>query len=138
MAIYLLDTDTVSEPALPRPRPAVMARMQQHRADIALCAPVIHELRYGAERLAVSRRRRFLEAFIAGPLDGRASILSYDRAAAEWHARERARLTAIGRPPPFTDGQIAAIAATNRLVLVTANVADFEHFQDLQIEDWRL
>ena len=37
-------------------------------------------------------------------------ILDYDRRAAEWHARERARLEAAGSPAPFVDAQIAAIA----------------------------
>lgn len=64
-------------------------------------------------------------------------ILSYDRTAAEWHARERARLTALGLTPPFVDGQIAAIAATNGHTLVTANVADFRGFSGLTVVDWR-
>ena len=63
-------------------------------------------------------------------------ILPYDEAAADWHADERARLSAIGLTPPFADGQIAAVAAVNGLVLVTRNVADFQHFQGLTIENW--
>jgi tRNA(fMet)-specific endonuclease VapC len=65
-------------------------------------------------------------------------ILPYDQTAAEWHAAERARLSAIGRVPPFVDGQIAAIAATRGLILVTNNVSDFQHFAGLVIVDWRL
>jgi tRNA(fMet)-specific endonuclease VapC len=34
------------------------------------------------------------------------------------------------------NGQIAAIAYTNGLILVTHNVGDFAGFQDLHIEDW--
>ncbi|HZQ98784.1 MAG TPA: hypothetical protein VFC93_08205 [Chloroflexota bacterium] len=64
-------------------------------------------------------------------------ILPYDEAAAGWHAMERARLAAHGRTLPFVDGQIAAIAQTNNLVLVTANAADFRDFAGLTIEDWR-
>ncbi|MFN8635054.1 MAG: hypothetical protein U0893_14455 [Chloroflexota bacterium] len=63
-------------------------------------------------------------------------ILPYDSAAADWHARERARLAAIGQTPPFVDGQIAAIAVTNGLTLVTANVADFRAFAELIVVDW--
>ena len=40
--------------------------------------------------------------------------------------------------PPFVDGQIAVIAAVNRLVLVTANTKDFIHFSDLTLLDWSL
>jgi len=42
----------------------------------------------------------------------------------------------VGQTPPYVDGQIAAIAAVNQLVLVTRNITDFENFQDLQLENW--
>ena len=63
-------------------------------------------------------------------------ILDYDRAAARWHARERVRLEAAGKTPPFVDGQIAAIACVNDLVLVTANKVDFRGFKGLRVEGW--
>jgi tRNA(fMet)-specific endonuclease VapC len=63
-------------------------------------------------------------------------ILPYDEAAADWHARERARLLSEGRKPPFADGQIAAIAKVHDLAIVTANVRDFEAFEGITVEDW--
>jgi hypothetical protein len=51
---------------------------------------------------------------------------------------ERARLVTLGRTPPFADGQIAAIAHTHQLILVTFNRADYADFSDLMIEDWRV
>ena len=63
-------------------------------------------------------------------------VLDYDRAAADWHAAERARLVADGQTPPLTDGQIAAIAAVNDLVLVTSNIRDFQNFQGIRLESW--
>ena len=48
------------------------------------------------------------------------TILPYDHVAAAWHGVERARLEAEGTPAPFVDGQIAAIAKRNDLILVTA------------------
>ncbi|MGK7882028.1 MAG: hypothetical protein AB4060_18295 [Crocosphaera sp.] len=42
----------------------------------------------------------------------------------------------MGKTPAFVDGQIAAIAYTNQLILVTNNVSDFQDFQGLQIENW--
>jgi tRNA(fMet)-specific endonuclease VapC len=50
---------------------------------------------------------------------------------------QRARLVSTERTPPFIDGQIAAVAATNGLTLVTANTADFQHFAGLHVIDWR-
>lgn len=64
------------------------------------------------------------------------SILDYDPAAAEWHARERVRLTVRGQTPTFADGQIAAIAAVHNLTLVTFNVDDFNRFEGLRVESW--
>ena len=64
------------------------------------------------------------------------TILPYDQPAAEWHAYERVRLGNIGLTPPFEDGQIAAVAHVNGLILVTANIRDFQNFEGLQVEDW--
>ncbi len=63
-------------------------------------------------------------------------VLAYDDAAATWHADERARLERAGKPRPFADGQVAAIAAVNDLVLVTRNVKDFKPFRGVEIVDW--
>jgi tRNA(fMet)-specific endonuclease VapC len=46
-------------------------------------------------------------------------------------------LAQLGLTPAFADGQIAAVARANQLVLVTANVADFAAFEGLAVEDWR-
>jgi tRNA(fMet)-specific endonuclease VapC len=97
---------------------------------------VLHELLHGIHRLPPSRRRKELESYLSRVVTTDTVILPYDQSAAEWHARERARLMAIGRTPPYVEGQIAAIAATNGLVLVTANPSDFAEFQRLHIEDW--
>ena len=48
-----------------------------------------------------------------------------------------AALDTAGKTPAFVDGQIAAIARVNALILVTANVSDYEGFEGLTIEDWR-
>jgi tRNA(fMet)-specific endonuclease VapC len=63
-------------------------------------------------------------------------MYSYNEDAAKWHACERARLQLIGKTPPFVDGQIAAIACVNNLILVTRNISDFNSFSDLQIQNW--
>ncbi len=54
--------------------------------------------------------------------------------AAEWHAQERARLSLIGKTPPFVDGQIAAIAKAYGLIIVTVNVSYYEFFEEIFIE----
>ena len=60
----------------------------------------------------------------------------YDEAAAAWHGEERARLEALSRPASLVDGQIAAIAHVNGLVLATTNAKDFARFKGLTVETW--
>lgn len=110
--------------------------MHTHEGALATAAPVVHEMVYGARRLAISRRRERIERYIADVV-AQLPILAYDSVVAQWHAVERVRLESIGRTPPYLDGQIAAIAAVNGLVLVTANLRDYQQFQGLQVEDWR-
>lgn len=94
-----------------------------------------HELRFGVERMVAGNRRDALREAIAR-LRAHYPILDYDAASADWHARERARLEAKGRHLEFADGQIAAIAATQQLTLVTANARDFRHYHGLTVVDW--
>jgi len=63
-------------------------------------------------------------------------ILPYDERAAKCHAEERVRLTSLGQTSSYVDGQIAAIAKVNGLILVTRNFSDFEIFLDLKIQNW--
>lgn len=95
-----------------------------------------HELLYGAFRLPVSRPRRALERYLNEVVAAALPILTYDAAAAAWHARERARLERRGKPAPFVEGQIAAIARVHDLALVTSNVEDLRAYEGLKVVDW--
>ena len=133
---YLLDTNVISEPLRASPDPDVMASLRQHRQAVAIPAPVWHELLFGCRRLPRSRKRSTIEAYLETVVKPTVPILPYDEVAAEWHARERARLTGQGRPTSFVDGQIAAIAVAANLVLVTRNVGDFQAYRELTFECW--
>jgi tRNA(fMet)-specific endonuclease VapC len=132
---YLLDTNILSEPMRPAPDQGVLARLLEVGDTAATGAPAWHEIEYGRSRLPAGRRRRAIDALV-DQLDSVLVVLPYDKAAARWHARERARLAKKGTPPPFVDGQLAAIAAVNGLALVTRNVRDFVCFADLRVESW--
>ena len=133
---FLLDTNVVSEPLRPQPSPGVMRRLRDHEGEMAIPALVWHELRFGCARLARSRRREVIERYLDEVVAVSLPVLAYDRRAADWHAVERARLVAAGRTPPFVDGQIAAIARVNDLILVTPNKADFRDFKGLHVRSW--
>jgi tRNA(fMet)-specific endonuclease VapC len=133
---YLLDTSIVSEPVKPRPRNEILVRLRETESECAIAAPVWHELRFGVLQLRRSKRREVLEHYIEGVVRAAYPILPYDEAAAERHARERARLEASGRVTAWVDGQIAAIALSSGLVLVTLNRRHFAPFADLKVETW--
>jgi len=133
---YLLDTNVLSEPLASVPNPNVLAQIARHSDRIALSAVSWQEMLFGMCRLPPSRRRTQVEHYLHARLRGVLPILPFDEGAASWQAEERARLAAQGRPPAYADSQIAAIAAVNRLVLVTRNTHDFADFRDLRLEDW--
>jgi tRNA(fMet)-specific endonuclease VapC len=133
---YLLDTSIVSSPVSKTPSPQIVKRLSEHGHECAIAAPVWHELTYGYRRLPRGKRRAALESYLHDVVHASFPILPYDEVAATWHGYERARLEGLGRPAPFTDGQIAAIAHANGLVLVTVNVRDFARFKELEVTNW--
>jgi tRNA(fMet)-specific endonuclease VapC len=132
---YLLDTNVVSDLMRSVPNPIIVERVDLYKSEIAIASVVIHELLYGCLRLPESKKRQTLlnsihESALSRP------VIDYDSEAAQLHAQERARLSKIGKTLAFADGQIASIAASNGLILVTNNVADFQYFDNLKIENW--
>jgi tRNA(fMet)-specific endonuclease VapC len=95
-----------------------------------------HELRCGVLRLPKGKRRADLLTFLGEVLAPSVEVLPYDERAASWHAAERTRMERLGKPKPFVDGQIAAVAVTNGLPVVTANPKDFREFKGLSILNW--
>ena len=134
--IFLLDTNVVSEPLRAAPRRGVLQKLTRHREEIAIASVVWHELWFGARRLPPSRHREAIETYLKENVLVTMPILDYDAAAAEWHAWERARLSARGLTPPILDAQIAAVAAVHNLTVVTFNVDHFNRFEGLRVESW--
>jgi len=132
---YLLDTNILSEAIKPIPSVAVLNKLQQHRREIGICAPVWHELLFGMNRLPISAKREKLERYLYQVVR-QLSILPYDSESAEWYAQKRASLTQMGKVPLLIDSQIAAIAKANQLILVTVNVKDYVYFPEIVIENW--
>lgn len=131
---FLLDTSFVSELSKPRPDDKAVRSFTNHFEDVRLASVVLHELRFGIERMPAGKRRDTLRAAM-DVLVGGIQVLSYDVAAAEWHAAERARLETAGRVPSFADGMIAATAAVYGCVVVTRNPGDFRPF-GITVETW--
>lgn len=134
--IYLLNTNILSEAKRPYPNEKVMEKLRLYRKEIATAILVIHEMLYGCFRLPISKKRQDIEDYINNVILAEIPLFDYDLKSAQYHAQERARLSKIGKNPGFIDGQIASIAVTNNLILVTNNVADFQEFDGINIENW--
>jgi tRNA(fMet)-specific endonuclease VapC len=132
---FLLDTNVFAALCQIKPPRSVERAFARYASEAVTSSVVIHEMWFGIERLPVSRRRTQLERFMTEVVVG-VSVLPYGERAARWHAHERARLSALGRPVPLADGQIAATAAVHDATLVTANLAHFELFEGLRVESW--
>lgn len=132
MVEYLLDTNTCIRYLTGRSS-SVLARMKTVRpSQIHLCSIIRSELAYGAWKSAfpsenIIRQMTFCDRFISH---------AFDDTAAEECGRIRAGLSATGRIIGSWDLQIAAIAITNNLVLVTHNTNEFNRVHGLYLEDW--
>jgi tRNA(fMet)-specific endonuclease VapC len=136
MARFLLDANVLSEPLRPQPNSTVMQRLIDQSEELSTASVVYHEMLFGYRRLPESRRRQAIAAYLQQEVETKLVILPYAAEAANWHAAERARLVGIGRTPSYVDGQIAAIAVVNNLILVTNNTSDYANFQNLQLQNW--
>jgi tRNA(fMet)-specific endonuclease VapC len=136
MVSVLLDTNAVAEALRATPNPGFVGRLRANEAKVAIASVTLHEALYGVERLPAGKRKQMLRAYMRDVV-AKMPVLPYDAKAAEWHAHERARLETAGRPIPYADGQIAAVAVVHGLTLVTANVRDFRDVEGLRVEDWR-
>ena len=131
MARYLLDTNILSDPLRPRPSSAILEWVQNQAAsELFISTFTVAEIWRGVLERVPGRRRRELEIWFTGPAGPQAlfegRILPFDFAAPlEW-ARLMAEGTASGRPRSGLDMIIAAIAAANDCVVVTANERHFE------------
>jgi tRNA(fMet)-specific endonuclease VapC len=109
-----------------------LRRLPAVPADVAVCSIVRSELMFGAARSRDPvRERGVVEAFLA-PM----SSLPFDDAAADRYATIRSALERQGMRIGAYDLQIAAIALSQGLTLVTHNTQEFSRVTDLLFEDW--
>ena len=133
---YLLDTNILSEPARQQPSVKVMQCFSEYDGQYVTAAIVWHELQYGCALLPDSKRKQQLQDYLSTLLDNGLIILPYDQIAAEWFAENRAILKMQGKTMAYADGEIAAIAAVNKLILVTRNTNDFQNYKNLALVNW--
>ena len=133
---YLLDTNILSEPVKPVPNEKVIAKLGQYAGEYVTASTVWHELLYGIRRMDDSKRKASLASYLEALSHSGLDVLPYDKNSAAWLAKERARLAKQGIAVALADGEIASVAYSNNLVLVTRNVKDFASFDGLRVENW--
>lgn len=131
----LLDTNVVSELMRQAPDRKVLAWFEAHKdAEFSTSSIVRAEIRLGIALLTDGKRkdtlmsvatRMFAEDFDA--------CLPFDASCADAYAGLVAGRMRRGQPISTEDGQIAAIALTNQMPLVTRNTKDFANIANLTL-----
>ncbi len=131
MSGYLLDTNACI--AILKGNSTMLANLRRVGVrQLYLCAPVKAELWFGACKSAKTiENKEKLDVFF----DGLPS-LPFDDKVIKTLGELRMSLFAKGTPIGPYDMQIAAIALSYGLTVVTHNIREFERVPDLLVEDW--
>ena len=130
--MWLPDTNVWIRYLNPQASPVKACFLRYPADQIFLCDVVKAELYYGAFK---SMRREENLALLDELSNGFLS-LPFDGNAAHHFGRIRAGLAKAGNPIGPYDLQIAAIALSHSLTLVTHNTREFSRVAGLHLEDW--
>jgi len=133
---FLIDTNVLSELMRENPAPQVMSWFESQNANLMQTSAITHaEILAGIALLPAGKRREamaqaanqiFEEDFVGRCIDFGGQAIPH-------YAKVRASRQLAGRPIDTADAQIAAIALSSHLTLVTRNTKDFEGIDGLQI-----
>ena len=131
---YLLDTNTCIGYINRRSLSIYQRIISLSPEDVYICDIVKFELYYGAYNSSRSEEnletiQKFFADFVSLPFDGKAAAIC---------GYLRSELKKQGTPIGGYDLQIAAIALSNNLILVTHNTREFSRIPELQLEDWEI
>lgn len=128
---FLLDTNIVSD-LMKNPQGKVATELERVGAE-RVCTSVIvsAELRFGVEKSGSSHLRTNLNAILSA-----IEVLPFEEPADERYADLRFRLESQGQPIGPNDMLIAAQCLASDLVVVTANVSEFNRVPGLPVENW--
>ena len=128
---YLLDTDTLIY-VFKRTGNCLARLSAQNDSDITISTINLFELEYG---MGKSSSRIKMDSYVLS-LCKRYAVLEFDRAASLQAGAIRALLHTRGTPIGPYDVQIAGIALSHNLIVVTRNTREFERVPGLRVENW--
>lgn len=142
--IYLLDTNIISELFKPNPNPNVVKKINEKKNLCAISVTTWNELIYGLNIYPDGKKKDFLFDFIVDYVQSNFQIINYDNHSAWIHADLRCRLKAIGKKEDeqsgYADIEIASIAISNQMILVSRNTKHFKAIKEVDsvfvIENW--
>ena len=136
---YLLDTNIISEIMKAKPDENVLKQFTEHEKLCAISSTSWNELLYGVNTMAAGKNRDLIFDDLVDDIQANFEIIQYDNHAAWIHADIRSRLKEHGIGIDFQDSQIASIAVSNNMILVTRNIKHFEPIKKvspLMLENW--
>ena len=131
--MFLFDTDTLSNLGKRHPSPRLLRKLASAPGPICTSAITVAEIFRGAHRS--HDPARFIQKF-HDALRALSGVLSFDQQAAEVYGKIAAELEKQGVTIGFPDLQIAAIALSRNLAVVTHNLRHFQRVPGLQVADW--
>ena len=138
-AIYLLDTNIISELTKPTPNQNVVKRIFETQKSSVLSTITWGEALFGLKRLPEGKRKETLTDFYLNTVQSTYSFVDFDIHASSVYSDIKTRLERARKIPQELDLQIASVAIANNLILVTRNIQDFKTIAEnsaLMLENW--
>ena len=129
---YMLDTNICIYAIKNKPE-QVLEKLKQNLSNgICISAITLAELQHGVEKSMNPEKNSMALLQFLSILD----ILPFDDLAAVEYGKICAYLQKRGTPIGTMDMLIAAHAKTEKLIIVTNNIREFEKVPDLKIQNW--
>ena len=122
---FLLDTNVLSEAGKKHPDPKVLNWLLAHEPDSGVPSVALAERYQGAHNAPKEKSIRLLAELDALVREAPQRIVPFDQKAAQVWGEYVSRLALKQKPRSYPDTQIAAIALSRGLTIVTRNTQDF-------------